>query len=206
MAWSARTGLSASSTTRINRKPQACIIRTQLEGLSSTRAASGSKYYIGGTYQYQNIAVLSGCGDGLAAQTQTQTQTIFLFLSVYLKPKLSLSLSGGPQHYKATQASLPASASWAPMTIVSLGWQGERTTLAASYTRTASGGGGLNGAFHSNNATASATWQMSRTWNVGISGAYSNYKTLTPLFVQVQLWRPHNHGNCVSPALAELSI
>lgn len=42
----------------------------------------------------------------------------------------------------------------------------------------------MNGAFQSNNATGSATWQMSRTWNVAISGGYSNHKTLTPLFVQ----------------------
>ena len=144
------------------------------------------KYYIGGTYEYEKSLSYQAAATGLQAQTQTQTQTqtILLFFSVYLTPKLSLSLSEGPQHYKATQASLPASESWAPNTIVSLGWRGERTTLAASYRRTAGGGGGLNGAFQSNNATASATWQMSRTWNVGISGAYSNYKTLTPLFVQ----------------------
>ena len=32
------------------------------------------------------------------------------------------------------------------MIMASLGWQGERTTLAASYARVVSGGGGLNGA------------------------------------------------------------
>lgn len=99
------------------------------------------KYYVGGTYQYQNSLSYQAAATGLQAQTQTQTQTqtILLFLTVYLKPKLSLSLSEGPQHYTATQASLPASASWAPMTMVSLGWRGERTTLAVSYQRTAGG-------------------------------------------------------------------
>lgn len=146
----------------------------------------GDKYYLGGTYQYQNALSYPAASTSLSAQTQThiQTQTIFLFFSVYLKPNLSLSVSAGPQHYSATQSSLPTSASWAPMTMASLGWQGERTTFAVSYRRTATGGGGLNGAFSSNIAMASATWQMSRTWTAAISGGYSNYKTLTPLFIQ----------------------
>ncbi len=160
----------------------------QAPGLYNSRSAGGSafysrrlreKYYIGGTYQYQNVLSYQAASTSL----QTQTQTVFLFLTVYLKPKLSLSVAGGPQHYRATQSLSPASESWAPMTMVSVGWQGERTTVAASYTRTATGGGGLNGAFHSNSATVSTTWQMSRTWTAGISGSYSNYKTLTPLFV-----------------------
>jgi hypothetical protein len=169
--------------------------QAQASGLYSLHTDGGSvfysrqlldKYYIGGTYQYQNSLSYQAAATGLQAQTQTQTQTqtILLFLSVYLNPNLSLSLSEGPQHYRATQASLPASESWAPMTMVSLGWRGERTTLAASYRRTAGEGGGLNGAFQSNTATASATWQMSRTWSAALSGGYSNYKTLTPLFVQ----------------------
>ncbi len=164
--------------------------QTQASGLFSSRSDGGSvfysqqlgeKYYLGGTYQYQNV--LSYQAEATSQQTQTQTQTIFLFLTIYLKPKLSLSVSGGPQHYRATQSPFPASASWAPMTMVSLGWQGDRTTLAASYARTVTGGGGLNGAFQSTSATASGGWQMSRTWSVGISGSYSNYKTLTPSFL-----------------------
>ena len=119
-----------------------------------------------------------------APSTQTQTQTIFFFLSVYLKPRLSLSVSGGPQHYKATQSALLTSDSWSPMTMVSLGWQGERTTLGVGYSRIVTGGGGLSGAYHSNSASASAAWQVSRAWNVGISGSYGNYQTLTPLFIQ----------------------
>ena len=93
--------------------------------------------------------------------TGTQTQTIFLVLTLFLKPNLSLSISGGPQHYSSTQALSPSVAAWQPMTIVSMGWQGQRTTVAASYSRTVSGGGGLNGTFHTNAANASFSWQIS---------------------------------------------
>jgi hypothetical protein len=140
----------------------------------------GERYYIGGTFQYQNIASYRVAAPG----TLTQTETIFAFLTVYLKPALSLSVSGGPQHYRATQSPLPAAASWQPMIMASLGWQGERTTLAASYARVVTGGGGLNGAFNSNSANVSAVWQATRNWKVGVSSSYSVYNTLTPLFVQ----------------------
>ncbi|MCU1301820.1 MAG: hypothetical protein JWQ87_2104, partial [Candidatus Sulfotelmatobacter sp.] len=42
-------------------------------------------------------------------------------------------------------------------------------------------GGGLLGAFDSNSATASARWQMTRTWNIGTAGNYAIYKNVRPL-------------------------
>ncbi len=160
----------------------------EVSGLFNSHSTAGSayystrlreRYYVGGTFQYQNIASYQVTAPG----TQTQSETIFGFLTVYLKPTLSLSVSGGPQHYRATQSPLPAASSWTPMIIASLGWQGERTTLAASYARIVTGGGGLNGAFQSNSANVSAAWQATRNWKVGVSASYLLYKTLTPLFV-----------------------
>jgi hypothetical protein len=160
----------------------------QVSGLYNSRSESGSafysrrlsdKYYVGGTYQFQNIlSYQTG-----SPNTQTQTQTIFMFFTMYLKPSLSLSVSGGPQHYLATQSPLPASAAWTPMLMASLGWQGERTNFAVSYAHFVSGGGGLSGAFHSDSGNASAGWQINRIWNAGLAASYASYQTLTPLFV-----------------------
>ena len=136
------------------------------------------KYYVGASYQYQNTLSYQS----MAPSTRTQTDTIFFFLTTYLKPNLSLSISAGPQHYSSTQQPLPTAASWQPMTMASVSWRGERTTVAASYARTVSGGGGLNGTFHSNNASLSLSWRASRDWTAGISGSYANYKNLTPMF------------------------
>ncbi len=160
----------------------------QVEGVFNSRSAGGSffystrfreKNYIGASYQYGNYLSFQSN----SPSTGTQTQTIFLFFTMFLKPNLSLSVSGGPQHYSSTQASSPSVAAWQPMTVVSMGWQGQRTTLAASYARTVSGGGGLNGTFHTNAASTSFSWQINRDWTAALSGSYSNYKNLTPFFL-----------------------
>ncbi len=159
-----------------------------VSGVFDSRSGGGSFFYsrrlrgrydVGATYQYQNILSYQST----APSTRTQTDTIFFFLTTYLKPNLSISISAGPQHYSSTQEALPTAASWQPMTMASLSWQGERTTVAASYARTVSGGGGLNGTFNSNNAGLFVTWRASRNWTTGISGSYANYQSLTPLFV-----------------------
>ncbi len=162
----------------------------EVPGLYNSRYAGGSvfyshrlgdKYYIGGTYQYQDLLAYQALGRN--TQTSTQVQTGFAFLSIYLKPTLSLSISAGPQRYSATQTLLPTSHSWTPMTMASLGWQGERTTLALSFARLVTGGGGLNGAYQSNSVSALATRQLSRAWTAGVSASYADYSTLTPWFV-----------------------
>lgn len=159
----------------------------QASGLFNSRSAGGSlfystrfrdKYYFGASYQYENFLSYQAA----APSTQTQTQTVFFFFTTYLKPNLSLSVSAGPQHYTSTQSPLPTTGAWQPMTMVSLSWRGEQTTISGSYSRTVSGAGGLNGTFNSNTASLAATWQLSRNWTTAVSGSYANYQSLTPLF------------------------
>lgn len=160
----------------------------QVQGLYNSRAAGGSLFYatrlrermyLGASYQYQNFLSFQTN----SPSTTTQTQTVFGFFTFYVKPSFSVSVSAGPQHYTASQALFATESSWQPMTMVSLGWQGEKTAIAASYSRTVSAGYGLNGAFHSNNFTASINRRLNRAWNAGVSGSYSNLQNLTPAFV-----------------------
>jgi hypothetical protein len=88
---------------------------------------------------------------------------------------LSISFSVGPQYSTSNSAPLPTSRSWSPVAMVSLGWQGGRTSLAASYSRIVTGAGGLNGLFESNIADISARWQMNRTWTMGLTASYLAY-------------------------------
>jgi hypothetical protein len=134
------------------------------------------KDYFGATFQHQRILAYP-----VRAQSEIQTDTVFLFYTIYLTPTLSFSLSGGPQHSEVAQAPLPAFQSWAPAIAASLGWQGRHTSLAASYSRMVTGGGGFLGAFHANSANTTARWQLARTLNVGLAGNYAIYKTVTPL-------------------------
>jgi hypothetical protein len=156
-------------------------------GLYNSRTASGSlfystrfreKNYVGVQYQYQNSLSFQS----EAPSVLTQSQTIFFFITRYLNPYLSVSVSVGPQHYSAEQPGQVPAGSWQPLTMVSMNWQGERTTLAGSYARTVSGGGGLNGTFHSNDASLFASWRASKNWTTGVSGSYSNYQNLVPFF------------------------
>jgi len=160
----------------------------QVSGLYDSRSLGGSvfysrrfgeKYNLGATYQYQQVLSSQSNLPG----SQIQTQTVFAFLTIYLKPTLEVSISGGPQHYSAAQQLFPPSTSWNPMLMVSVGWQGERTTLAANYSRIISGGGGLNGAFQSNTFGASGNWRLSRNCSAGLAVNYANNKTLTPFFL-----------------------
>ena len=162
----------------------------EVPGLYDSKSAAGSAFYnhrfskrhnIGATYQYSKfLAYPVEAQSGL--RSTTQTHTVSGFYTVYLKPTLSLSFSGGTQHYEATQLPQPTSRSWSPTATASMGWQGRRTSFAASYSRIVTGAGGLLGAFHSNSATASASWQMTQHWNIGTSGSYAIYRNLTPFF------------------------
>lgn len=155
---------------------------SQVPGLYDSSSKGGAafyshrlskKHYIGAQYQYSRILAFP-----TGAEFETQTHTMFLFYTLYLRPNLSLSFSGGPQHYEATQSSLLNEHSWSPAVNASLGWQGKRTTFAASYSRTVTGGGGLIGAFESNSANASARWQIARMWSVGAGAGYAIYKNV----------------------------
>lgn len=166
---------------------------TEVPGLFNSNSTGVSAFYshrfvdrydVGISYQYQYaLAYQDGSAGSAQPQSKTQTQTIFLFTTIYLKPTLSLSFSGGPQHYVATQLPLPAASSWSPLLMASLSWRGQRTSLAASYSRIVTGGGGLAGAYHSNVANLSGALQLSQNWTTALSGGYSLSNTLTPLFV-----------------------
>lgn len=160
----------------------------QVAGLYNSRSTMASLFYstrvkdrsyLGVNYQYQNLLSFQSS----SPSTETQIQTVFLFWTMYLKPNLSFSVSGGPQHYSSSQAFSPTTAAWQPMTMFSMNWQGERSTMAVSYSRTISGGGGLNGTFNSNIIAMSYSRQLSRSWNANASGSYSNFQNLTPFFL-----------------------
>jgi hypothetical protein len=64
-----------------------------------------------------------------------------------------------------------------------MGWQGVHTSFATSYSRSVTGGAGQLGALSSNTASASASWQLARTWNVGSAVNYALYKNVTPVSI-----------------------
>jgi len=158
----------------------------QATGLANSNSYGGSAFYnrrlsstqyIGVNYQSSKMTSSSTSGDSV-----TQVNTISCFYTLYLEHSLSLSVSSGPQHFDVTEAPLPASASWTPAVTASMGWQRSRTNLAASYSRTVSGTGGLVGAFQSESANANASWQFARIWTAGSTASYTTQKNVIPVF------------------------
>ncbi len=141
------------------------------------RRISSSQYF-GATYQYSDMLANPGSGTDT-----TQTHTVSGFYTYHPAARLSLSVSGGPQYYRTVETPLPAMGSWGTSVSTSMGWQGTRTSFAASYSQGITGGGGLLGAYHSRSANATARWQMARTWTASASGAYSINKTVNALLI-----------------------
>ncbi|HEY1648192.1 MAG TPA: hypothetical protein VGF96_09440 [Terracidiphilus sp.] len=127
-----------------------------------------ARQYVGMNYQFSRSLTYPA-----NATSVTQTQTVYGFYTIYPKRNLSLSISGGPQHYGISQTSQPNSGGWGPLVMASVGWQGLRTSIAGSYSREVTGGGGLLGAFVSTSAEGSGRWQLSRRWTAGVSASYA---------------------------------
>jgi hypothetical protein len=158
----------------------------QAAGLANSNSYGGSGFYnrrlsstqyMGVNYQYAKMTSSAAAGS-----SETQVNTIYSFYTFYLERSLSLSVSGGPQHFDVTESQLPASASWTPAITASLGWQRNHANLAASYSRTVNGAGGLLGAFQSNSGNGSVRWQALRTWTVGSAASYTIFKNVIPAF------------------------
>lgn len=161
---------------------------TEVPGLydAATRAGSvfysyrlSKQHYIGATYQYQQL--LSYPNYSGAGTNQTETDGAYLFYSYYPAPTFSFSLFGGPQYYNAGlqypgvgQSTVPAAQAWSPAGGASLNWQAQRTSLAASYAHSVSGGGGLIGAVELDSANASLRQQLTRHVSAALAGGYAN--------------------------------
>jgi hypothetical protein len=130
---------------------------------------------VGVNYQYtRNVATYT------AGTFEVQTHGVMAFYSFATGEHFSASIAAGPQYYTETVTSIPASSAWTPAVNASFGWQVERSSVAASLSRTVNGGGGLLGAYISESANLHARHQFARTWTIDVGGDYGNYKNSAP--------------------------
>jgi hypothetical protein len=148
------------------------------EGFYSYRFSR--QHYVGVTYQYQQLLSYP-----LQGTNQAQTDGIFVFYTFYSGPRFSFSLFGGPQYWSAgpqyvsaTQAPTAAAQSWTPAGGGSLNWQARHSSLAVSYARMVSGGGGLIGAVKLDSASASMRQQLTRNLSASLAAGYANNDVL----------------------------
>jgi hypothetical protein len=134
---------------------------------------------VGVNYQYtRNVSTYA------AGAFEIQLHGVMLFYSFAPGEHFSASIAAGPQYYSETVTSsvtsLPATNAWTPTVTASFGWQVERSSVAASLSRTVSGGGGLLGAYVGESASLHARHQFARTWTIDVGGDYGDYKNSTP--------------------------
>jgi hypothetical protein len=158
---------------------------SEVPGLYDAASRAGSAFYsyrvaahhyLGVNYQYQDLLAYPTPGT-----SQTQTDGFFLFYTFYSSPAFSFSLFGGPQYYDSGRqflatgtTPLPGAQSWTPAGGASLGWQVLHSAVAASYSRSISGGSGLIGAVKLDMANLSFHQQITRNFGAAVAGAYAN--------------------------------
>jgi hypothetical protein len=155
------------------------------EGLDNSNGIGGSVFYnrrlsrsqyFGLNYAYARILAYP-----MNEVSETQTHVLLPFYTLYFSQDFSFSISAGIEHVNTTAFQEPTTTAWAPTISASVGWQGARGSCAANFTRIASAGGGLLGAYDSKSFNASGTRKLSRTWTGDVSAGYSSVHSITPL-------------------------
>ncbi len=136
------------------------------------------KQYFGLNYAYERILAYP-----VNEVSETQTHILLPFYTLYFSQAFSFSFSAGIEHVNTTAPEKPTTSSWAPTISASVGWQGARGSCAANFTRIASAGGGLLGAYDSKTFSASGTRKLSRTWTGDLSAGYTSIHSVTPLTI-----------------------
>jgi hypothetical protein len=139
------------------------------------------RQYFGAEVEHSRIvSFLKGTDSGV------QSDNIFPFYTIYLRNSeastLSISVTGGPEHYIASQAPETAIQEWTPAGTIGVGWQGHLSTISGSYSHNVTGGGGLPGAYEEDRAAAAFRRELTHTWEINFSGFYALNKNKTPLF------------------------
>jgi len=154
----------------------------QVPGLYDSSSQAGSvfyshrlsrRHYIGSNYQYQRLLTYP-----TATHLLTQTHALTGFYTFYLTPHFSISAFGGPLHSETQVLQGAAIQAWSPTAGASLGWLGQSTNVALTYSRLVSPGGGLIGAVRQDSVAITLQRKLARTLSAGLQSSYSNNRLL----------------------------
>ena len=134
------------------------------------------RQYIGANYEYdRTLSFLTNL------QIETQAHTLLPFYSVFFTKTFSLSAAAGPVRVDIGQPKQSDIVKWEPEVVLSMGWQGTKGNVAASFLRTVTSGGGLVGAYNSVSANLSGGWKFAHAWTAQTSFSYQNIGLVAPL-------------------------
>jgi hypothetical protein len=153
-------------------------------GISDSNLSGGSAFYnlrlsrgryTGVTYQYSR-----GISELVNQQSETQSHSVLPYYTIYFARAFSFSISAGVQYVEASLPKSLTSNSWSPAGVASVGWQNNRSNLAASFSRTTSSEQGLIGAYNTYAASLAGNWRVARSWTLGLSAYYTTTANATP--------------------------
>lgn len=133
-------------------------------------------HYAGVSYDFNRI--MAGPNN---AAIDTEVHSILPFYTWYRSRTFSISLSGGMQRISVAEPAQPVENTWAPVGVVSVGWQGNRGTISASYLHTVTAGGGIVGAYNYDGINGAGAWIFARRWGLHSGVSYATIAPAVPL-------------------------
>jgi len=117
--------------------------------------------------------------DAPGLQYESQVNSLHPFYTFYISKNTSASVSVGFSYVLPSSQYLNPSNSWQPTFGASVGWQGKRSSLAASFSRSVVTGGGLLDVYNSYGFYGSAGLRVSKAWSLGLYGSYASVGDIT---------------------------
>ncbi|MBZ5616934.1 MAG: hypothetical protein LAO23_23290 [Acidobacteriia bacterium] len=149
--------------------------------LTDTQTASGSAFWLhrlfggdwgGISYRFDRIT--------FNPHGETRVHTFSAVDTISLSKRFSLSAFVGPQ-YSENQglAQLAPSNAWSVAAGAEGGWQGERTSVSAGYSRSISDGGGVLGGVHLQTVHATFRRQLRPRWVTALAAGHGTNQSVT---------------------------
>jgi hypothetical protein len=157
----------------------------QTPGLSNSNAIAVSGFYNRrlSPNRYAGAIILYRHITTSPIDSTIDTYSPSLFYTFFLRRNVSVSVDAGAVYYETSGAGLPSARAWTPSVTASGGWQGHRGAVAANFSRTVSGGGGLIGSYTVTSGSAQFSWRASNRWEAAASASYvDNKNDLTQLY------------------------
>jgi hypothetical protein len=157
---------------------------------SSPNAEFGSLYdtqtYLAEVFYNRHVSSSQWVGVTLRTQrfdtsiANTETDSLLLYYSLKISPNINLSFFAGPEYYDTRVSSdnvaptgLFQGHQWTSAEGATVSWQSERTSVAATYSRQLSDGGGLYQAVILESASASLRHQWGRGLELKLAFTYA---------------------------------
>jgi hypothetical protein len=155
----------------------------------------GGNSYSAEAYYNHHFSVRNWGGIVLRAQRfdvnrlegRTDAASLLFMYAFNITPTTSLSFLGGPElSVSSVPQGLPTPVTafnrrlWSPVAGAVFGWQGQRTSVTASFTHQISNGGGLISAVTLSSGEAQIMWRVGRRLEIGPAFAYGQNVPIVP--------------------------